>query len=125
MKRLMLVAALGCAQQAAFTPVTAPAPQDAFARTTRVLIERGETIETKDEQAGLIVTKWEESTTMGTVTRLRWNITIANAVVRVDSQCQFRPKDESFVDDGQWKQCDTQPSDRGAKAKSIADAVRQ
>lgn len=124
MKRLILTTLLaGCVQHAAFKPTTVTAPPDAFAKTTRVLMDRGETIETKDEAAGLIVTKWEESTTMGTVTRLRWNITIADSAVTVNSQCQFRMKDESFSDDGQWKPCDTQPEDRNDKAKAIADAV--
>lgn len=123
----MLAAALtlsSCTPYAAFKPATTPAPQDAFAKTTRALIERGETIETKDEAAGLIVTKWEESTSMGTVTRLRWNITITNATITVDSQCQLRMKDQTLGDDGQWKPCDTQPGDRGEKAKAIAGAVK-
>src|SRR5512139_1171643 len=107
MNRLILAAALmtGCVQHEAFRPTTVAAPQDAFAKTTRVLLERGETIETKDEQAGLIVTKWEESTSMGTVTRLRWNISIASGSVTVNSQCQLRMTDQTLTDDGQWKPC--------------------
>lgn len=123
---ILLIATLaGCATQSAFRPVTTPAPQDAFVKTTRVLIERGETIETKDESAGLIVTKWEESTSMGTITRLRWNITFANAAVTVNSQCQFRLKDETLdPSDAEWKPCDTQPETRNEQAKAIAGAVK-
>lgn len=124
MTRLLLLTALtACVQHAAFKPTTVAAPQDAFAKTTRVLNDRGDTIETKDEAAGLIVTKWEESTSMGTVTRLRWNITIANSSLTVNSQCQFRMSDQTMNDDGQWKPCDTQPGGRTEAAKSIADAV--
>lgn len=123
-KTVLLVAALaGCGGYTQFQPATTPAPPDAFAKTTRVLIERGETIETKDEAAGLVLTKWEENTHMGTNFRYRWNITIANGAVTVSSQCHRKLADPPMGTNNEWTDCAQQSADRNTKAKSIAEAI--
>lgn len=124
MRFLLLSAFLvSCATYKPFTPTTVQAPPDAFARATRVLIERGDTIETKDEAAGLIVTKWEESKSMGTFRRLRWSITIASGTATVVSQCQIRIE-SAMPGDAEWSDCGTsQPEDRTEKARRIASGI--
>jgi len=112
-----------CATYAAFHPATTKAPDDAFAKASRVLIERGDSIETKDEAAGILITKWDESTVMGSQRRVRWKITVTGGELIVDSQCQAKLTDAAPGQRNDWSNCGNQPSDRSAKAKEIADAI--
>lgn len=118
---LLLVAA--CTRYTAFTPATASAPPDAFNKATRVLVERGESIETKDESAGVIVTAWREETIMGNVMRLRWTVTAANGTITVNSQCEGKIDDPAPGQRNDWQTCSGQPDDRNAQARQIADAI--
>lgn len=119
--RAAILLLAGCAMATKYQPITVAAPPDAFDRASRALVEAGETIETKDETAGILLTKWEETTRMGTIYRYRWNISIASGSARVDSQCQF--KLESGPTGRDWETCDTQKPDRETKARSFADAI--
>lgn len=107
-----------------FTPVSRPAPDNVFARAQRALVARGETIETKDEDAGLIVTGWKESPDSdGGARRQRWTVTVDGGTVVVNSQCEFRMKEDLFVD-GSWQSCgDKQPGDRQEKAEALANEI--
>lgn len=127
MKRVILTVALaamtGCPSYAKFQPVTVTAPVDAFDKATRVLIERGETIETKDQSAGILLTKWEESTQMGTDRRYRWSVTIANGSATVNSQCQIK-MGNGPLEEKKWEDCEgTQSTERTTGARQIADAI--
>src|SRR5262245_21944300 len=86
-----VVGLVACAgRYTAFTPATASAPDDGFNKATRVLIQHGESIETKDEGAGIIVTAWKDREFMGSTKRLRWTVTVASGTLKVDSQCQSK-----------------------------------
>src|SRR5690242_10570719 len=103
-----------------FTPATASAPPDAFNRATRVLIERGESIETKDESAGMITTAWSEREFMGSTKKLRWTITVSAGSVTVNSQCQSKLSGEPAPGQANaFEDCGNQPEERNAQAKQI------
>jgi hypothetical protein len=127
MKHVMLVSVLvgsvlvGCVPQSTFVPVHATRPSsNAFGVAVRVLVDHGEAIETNDEAAGVVVTKWSEHTdALSRVVHTRWRISITDEVV-VDSQCQIR--DPNAVD-SDWADCQTQPDERGAKARAIAAEI--
>lgn len=112
-----------CAPYAAFKPATVQAPPDAFAKATRVLIEEGDSIETKDEAAGILITKWNEEESMGDKKRLRWKVTVTNGTLTVDSQCQFKITDPGPGMRNDWDNCGNQPGGRTEKANSIAAAI--
>lgn len=119
MKRIAMVLALaGCVAQTPFAPTVVTVKPGAFDRVTRVLLARGESIETKDEGAGIIVTKWDEKTSMGTVVRQRWNVTIDADKLTVDSQCQMHITSSLSAKD--WEPCGNQGDERAEAAKSIA-----
>lgn len=123
MRAAILVALTACVSNQPFQKTTVNAPPDAFARATNALADVGESIETKDEAAGLILTKWEDKNQMGTDYRYRWRIQIGSGQATVDSQCQFRM--DSGVIGRDWKDCDVQPADRTDKGKAIADKISQ
>src|SRR3990167_7306813 len=106
---LILVA---CTPYAAVAPITVPTPADPYAKVVRVLADSGETIETKDESAGVVMTKWEELEHMGTKYRLRWSIVLSGGSVTVSSQCKFRIKDDITFGPVEMKDCDKQPPGR-------------
>lgn len=112
-----------CASYSAFHPATVQAPPDAFAKASRVLIERGESVETKDEAAGILVTKWNEESAMGGTKRLRWKVTVTNGSLTVDSQCQGKMNDPAPGQKNDWEDCGNQPSDRSNKATAIANEI--
>jgi hypothetical protein len=127
MRNLTLTALLltACAgRYTAFTPATASAPPDAFNKAVRVLVEHGESIETKDEGAGILTTAWKEQEFMGSTKRLRWTITVASGTVTVNSQCQSKLSGEPAP--GQtnaFEDCGNQPGERNDEAKRIADEI--
>ncbi len=123
MRALPLLILAACTRYTAFTPATAPAPDDAFSKATRVLVERGESIETKDEDAGVIVTAWKEESSFGGRLRLRWTVTLASGSLTVNSQCEAKINDPAPGQRNEWTTCTNQPSDRGDLAKQIADAI--
>ena len=112
-----------CARYAPFTPTTVSAPADPFNKSVRVLVQRGETIETKDEGAGVIVTGWREGTQMGGTHRLRWTITVASGTVTVASQCEQKIDDPGPGQANDWANCGNQPGDRTGMGKAIADEI--
>jgi hypothetical protein len=122
MRLLFLVLVLAACAYSHFKPATVTAPPDAFARSSRVLIERGEMIETKDESAGVLITKWQEDTVIDLKRRYRWKVTTTGAALTVDSQCQEFEKN-NFTGGGDWKDCATQPDARSETAKTIAQAI--
>lgn len=128
MSRLLLlcVAVAGaCATQfVPFRPVQVPASEDTFERASKALIADGATIEQLDEEAGLIVTKWEESAQFGSTHRVRWVITVASGVVTIDSQCQSKMSKDDPLVKNEWASCGNQPTDRNAAAEEIADRLR-
>lgn len=123
MRAVIYAALVACTPNVPFGKTTVSAPPDAFARATNALVDAGESIETKDESAGLILTKWEDTNRMGTDYRYRWRIEIVNGNATVDSQCQFRIK--TSVGDGKWDACDVQPGDRTEKGRAIADKIKR
>lgn len=112
----------GCAAHTPFQPATVTAPPNAFAKATQVLIDRGDTIETKDESAGVLLTKWEESHSMGATNRVRWSLRIGSTVV-VTSQCQFMLDNPGPLSTKKWEECGNQPAERTEGARAIADAI--
>lgn len=124
MRYAFLVLAVGCATYSPFKPAEVTAPPDAFTKTTRVLIERGESVETKDEAAGILVTKWNEEHSGGDTHRFRWSITIAAGRLTVSSQCQMKIDSPGIGQRNDWSDCgERQPSERTTQAKAIADAI--
>jgi hypothetical protein len=123
-KTILLVMVLsGCVTE--FRPAHANKPDNAFAAATRALVDDGETIEMKDEAAGVIVTKWEETTGADDDfhQRVRWKITIGSDVT-VDSQCQN--KDSHHITGHDWEDCGThQPNGRSEKAANIARLISE
>jgi hypothetical protein len=105
-----------------FKPATIATPPDAFTKASRTLIDRGDTLETKDEAAGVLITKWEDTEVLGLKRRYRWKVSTAGATLTVDSQCQEFEK-AAFTGEGKWNACVNQSDDRGAAAQSIADAI--
>lgn len=69
-------------------PATVPASEDTFNKAVTLLIAEGESIETKDEAAGAIVTKWATVDQLGEPIQLRIAITRAGDTLVVSSQCQ-------------------------------------
>lgn len=69
-------------------PVTVAAAPGAFDKAIALLIAEGESIETKDEAAGTIVTKWIAVSQMGDPIEMRVTITRAGETLIVASQCQ-------------------------------------
>lgn len=124
MVQLIVAAGLlaACSAYKPFTPATVQAPADPFNKSVRVLVGRGESIETKDEGAGVIVTAWKEQSQMGTDRRLRWNITVVSGQVTVNSQCEMQIQDD-FGGAKKWKDCGDQPKERTDLAKAIADEI--
>lgn len=123
-KHITLLLLAACARYTAFTPATAPAPEDAFNKAVRVLVERGESIETKDEGAGVITTAWRQEEFMGSTKRLRWTVTVASGQVTVNSQCTTKLSgDPAPGQSNAEEDCGNQPEDRSAKAREIAEAI--
>lgn len=124
---LVLVGVLAAACGGAYTefhPASVQAPPDAFAKASRVLIDHGESIETKDEAAGILVTKWNEEEFMGGQKRFRWKVTLTNGTLTVSSQCQGKVNDPAPGQRDNWDDCgDRQPSERTDKAKALADEI--
>lgn len=124
---LVLVASWSCVpEHAPFHPVTVSAPSDAYGRALRGVVAAGMTVDTKDDAAGVITTKWEEAHAFMQVwQRLRWSISIANGQMLVSSQCQLQDRTESMgsknVSD--WRDCTEQPAGRDAAAKKLADTI--
>jgi hypothetical protein len=119
-----LVMLTACTTYKPFEPTTVRAPDDAFNKATRVLVQRGESIETKDEGAGIIVTAWKDETSMGTNRRLRWTITVQNAAVTVTSQCEAKISgDPAPGQSNGWEDCGSQPGDRTAQGQAIANEI--
>lgn len=113
-----------CSTYKPFTPATVRAPADPFNKATRVLIQRGESVETKDEGAGIIVTAWKNETNMGSEIRLRWAVTVQSSTVTVDSQCEMKlTGDPAPGQTNAWERCGNQPGNRSEIAKSIADEI--
>lgn len=119
-----LLALAASAKHKPFTPGEAVAPPDAIAKAARVLSDRGYTVENRDDEHGQVTTAWEESNSMGTDRRLRWNVTVSNGIVRVMSQCQFRLEDPGPFAEKKWEDCgDSQPSERSDEAGAIASEI--
>ncbi len=125
-KRIVLAACMAaCVPHSAFVPATVAAKPGAFDRVTRALLSRGESIETKDESAGVIVTKWDEKTSMGTTVRMRWNVTVDGNSLTVNSQCQSRITDSGPMSGpSDWQDCGAQPDERSATASKIATEAK-
>jgi hypothetical protein len=122
MRALFGLAFLAACMGSKFEPTTVKAPPDAFDRAVRVLTEQGNTIEMKDESAGILLTKWEDSERLGTKVRVRWKVTISNGNATVDSQCQNFLK-TSPLSTGNWEDCANQPDARTEGAKKIGEAI--
>jgi hypothetical protein len=125
MRNIAILALLAaCATYKPFTPATVSAPADPFNKAVRVLVQGGQSIETKDEGAGVIVTTWKDETSMGTNRRLRWALTITDASVTVDSQCEQKMSgDPAPGQSNAWENCGNQPGDRSAEAQAIAEKI--
>ena len=124
---LLAVALLASSAQSytPFHPVTRNAPDDFLPRARRALAERGESIETSDEEAGLLLTEWREREDGGGKTRLRWKITNdGGGFLIVDSQCEFMIKDPGPLTESKWERCgERQPKERQGEAEAIADEI--
>lgn len=119
-----LLALAASAKHKPFTPGEAVAPPDAIAKAARVLSDRGYTVENRDDEHGQVTTAWEESNSMGTDRRMRWNVTVNGGIVRVVSQCQFRLEDPGPFSEKKWDDCgDSQPSERSDEANAIANEI--
>ena len=86
---------------------------------------RGESIESEDSEAGILVTEWNENSAMGGDTRTRWKVSVDGQTVTVDSQCQTRIDDpDPFRKKSSWESCDErQPGDRTSQAAALADEI--
>lgn len=117
------VFALGAsAKSKPFTPAEAVAAPDSIEKAKRVLSDRGYTVDHSTETQ--VVTAWEESNSMGTDRRMRWNVTINGGFVRVVSQCQFRLEDPGPFSEKKWDDCgDSQPAERTSEADEIATEI--
>lgn len=80
--------------------------------------------QTKDESAGVLLTKWEDSSSMGTDYRYRWSVTIANGSATISSQCQLRIQNPGPMTEKKWEDCgESQPAARTEMAKQIAESI--
>ncbi|MEJ7601362.1 MAG: hypothetical protein WKG01_25885 [Kofleriaceae bacterium] len=106
--------------QGAFKPVTVAAPDDAYSRILRGVVAAGHSIDTKDEAAGMVTTKWEVVSSSVPLTiglqRFRWTIALADRSLTVKSQCQYEAAD-------QWLTCDSQPAERSKHAQWLANRI--
>ncbi|NVB79994.1 MAG: hypothetical protein HOV81_16480 [Kofleriaceae bacterium] len=82
----------------------------------------GETVATKDEAAGVLVTEWDVARVMGTEYRYRWKVSTSGGMLTVDSQCQRFVLNSVAGPD--WEACPTQPDNRSKAAKDLAEAIR-
>lgn len=128
MKRLILIAALTAAscgpRPEPFHPVTVDAPEGAFQRAMRGIVANGGAIETSDEKAGVITTKWEEVNLFGDdYQRTRWTITIGDGKATIGSQCENQVRGNAI--DASWRPCDAQPAGRNEKARQLAAQIAQ
>jgi hypothetical protein len=126
MRGLLLVVLVGCGMQSFVStePRTVGARDDAFAVAMRTLTEMGESVETRDEASGLIVTKWIDLEQMSSLYQLRISITITEGRATVAGQCQYRFKDNDPMKPSGWQPCgDRQPESQSAKIARVAAAI--
>lgn len=112
---------------APFKPATVTAPPDAFQRSVRILVEKGETIDQKDESAGVITTQWQLANDGpgDSKMELRWTVSVASGSITVTSQCRQTTTVSGPVNDetSTYECNDRQPEGRTEAAKALADAI--
>lgn len=123
-KILVLVMLCGCGVHFEPTrPATITAKPGAFDQAIGALVAAGESIDTKDEAAGTIVTKWVDLEQMGSDFQTRLVLTATGGKLIIASQCQRRMKDA--VMSKSWDSCgERQPGTQQAKIDRIAAALR-
>lgn len=129
MKKLALCAILSAcmAATAPFKPVTVAAPTNAYQRALQQLTVNGETIDTKDESAGVITTKWTRfDTLMNLEKQVRWVVTVSASELTVSSQCQLLDHDPAPGQSAEPTPCaaNQQPADRSERALQLAKAIQ-
>jgi hypothetical protein len=124
-----VVLAVGsCVSSATFKPATLDAggrsKASLYASSLAVLSDRGLSAQSKDADAGVIVTEWEERTFLGTEYRYRWHVKVSDGRVRVDSQCQYQEV-SSISDAKSWVNCPsaTDEGDRSRTARQLANGI--
>jgi hypothetical protein len=84
-----VVALIGCGPRwVRAQPVIVPAKPGVLNQAVALVIAEGESIETKDEAAGTLVTKWTYLYHSGNTIQIRVTVTVAGDKVIVASQCQ-------------------------------------
>jgi len=123
---LVVVALSGCGPRwVPARPVTVPAKPGALDKAVALVIAEGDSVETKDEAAGTLVTKWTQVESMGDPFQLRVTVTVAGDSVIVASQCQKPTPGGPLTTTIGWEPCgnvvlETQQT----KVQRIANGLR-
>lgn len=127
---IALLSVFSCVAHAPFMPVTKPAAglsnAQLYKGALRALTSAGLAAQTNDSGAGIVVSAWEETPTMGNdKVRYRWRIRVDAGQVRVDSDCQSWTDVPPLMsaDGRKWIACEQQPSDRQPAANALASDV--
>lgn len=126
MKLGIVVLLCACGPQWIVTkPVAVPAKPGALDKAVALLIADGESIETKDEAAGALVTKWTQVEQMSGPVQTRITVTVAGEQVIVASQCQRPTIRGPLTTTTGWEPCgDRQLETQQAKVDRIAAGLR-
>lgn len=111
------------AKKRPFTPGRGSGGAAALDVAQRIFVERGVTVASKDKDAGLLVTAWNERGTPPTG-RTRWMVTVDGGTFTVVMQCQIRPMgDWGGLKD--WTECEDYEPSMSSEAASIAVEIEQ
>jgi hypothetical protein len=123
---LVVVALFGCGPR--WVPaqsVTVPAKPGALDKAVALVIAEGESIETKDEAAGALVTKWTSVHHAGHPMQMRITVTVTGDSVIVASQCQRHTPAGPLSTTSGWESCgDVALESQQAKVQRVAAGLR-
>ena len=106
-------------------PLVVPARAGVLDRAVALVIAEGDSIETKDEAAGTLVTKWTQVQQLGDPVQMRITVTLAGESVIVASQCQRPTIRGPLTTTTGWEPCgDLVLEPQQAKVQRIAAALR-
>ena len=116
----------GCTQFVPYKPAKArftAEPSTVYKSALRTLVEEGLTIETKDVDAGVIVTAWQVDGEY----RYRWRVVIRDTSIKVVSGCHFHTPKAQVLGPNKmvWEKCpgDNQPEGRTEEGRKLAKLI--
>lgn len=122
----VIVTLVGCGPRWVVSqPATVPAKPGALNKAVALVIAEGDSIETKDESAGTLVTKWTQVEQLGQPVQMRVTVTVTSDQVIVASQCQRPTVKGPLTTTTGWESCgDRVLETQQAKIDRIAAGLR-